>query len=61
MRQGALVYEPFIAAEGTHVRRKESWEGPSLPAQVKEIQEALDASPIRWLSSLKARAEPAVV
>jgi len=31
------------------------------PPQVKEIQEALDASLIRWLSSLKARAEPAVV
>jgi len=45
MCQGAFVYEPFIAAEGTHVRREESWEGPSLPAQVKEIQEALDASP----------------
>ena len=44
MCQGAFIYEPFIAAEGSHVRRKESLEGPSLPAQVKEIQEALDAS-----------------
>jgi len=25
MCQGAFVYEPFIAAEGTHVRREESW------------------------------------
>jgi hypothetical protein len=31
MCQGAFVYEPFIAAEGTHVRREESWEGASLP------------------------------
>ena len=41
------------------VQRK-SWEGPALPSQIKEIQEALDASLVRWLSSLRARAEAAL-
>jgi hypothetical protein len=58
---GIHVWKFWATAEGTHVRTEESWEGPSPPALVKEIQEALDASLIRWLSSLKARAEPAVV
>ena len=58
---GIHVWNFWATADGTHVRTEESWEGPSLPAQVTEIQEALDASLIRWLSALKARAELAVV
>jgi len=54
---GIHVWNFSAIAEGAHVRTEESWEGPSLPSQIKEIQEALDASLVRWLSSLKARAE----
>jgi glyoxylase-like metal-dependent hydrolase (beta-lactamase superfamily II) len=43
--------------EGTHVRTEESWEGVPLPAQAKGIQDALDASLVRWLSFLKTRSE----
>lgn len=57
---GIHVWNFSAIAEGTHVRTEESWEGPSLPSQIKEIQEALDASLIRWLSSLKARMEAAL-
>jgi hypothetical protein len=42
---------------GTHVHTEESWEGGSLPAQTKGLQDALDASLVRWLSFLKTRAE----
>ena len=58
---GIHVWNFWATAEDTQVLMEESWEGPSLPAQIKEIQEALDASLVRWLSFLKARAEAAVV
>jgi hypothetical protein len=58
---GIHVWNFWTTAEGTQVRTEESWEGPSLPVQVTEIQEALDTSLVRWLSSLKARAEASVV
>ena len=45
------------SADGTHVRTEESWEGVCLPGETKDIQNALDASLVRWLSFLKARAE----
>ena len=50
-----------LPGKGTHVRTEELREGLSLPAQ-KELQEALelDASLVRRLSYLKARAEAAV-
>jgi hypothetical protein len=51
---GIHVWTFWATTEGTHIRTEESWEGPSLPAQVEEIQKALDASLIRWLSRLKA-------
>jgi hypothetical protein len=54
---GIHVWNFSAAAEGTHVRTEESWEGVSLPGETKDTQDALDASLVRWLSSLKARAE----
>jgi uncharacterized protein YndB with AHSA1/START domain len=54
---GIHVWDFQTTAEGTHVRTEESWEGVSLPAQTKGIQEALDVSLVRWLSFLKTRAE----
>jgi hypothetical protein len=51
------VWNFSASPEGTHVRTEESWEGVSLPAQTKGIQDALDASLVRWLSFLKTRAE----
>ena len=56
---GVHVWTFSWNAEGTHVRTEESWEGASLPAQTEDIQSALDASLVRWLSSLKTRAEAA--
>jgi hypothetical protein len=44
-------------AAGTEVRTEESWEGVSLPSRTQDIQAALDASLVRWLSFLKVRAE----
>jgi uncharacterized protein YndB with AHSA1/START domain len=58
---GIHVWSFWATAKGTHVRTEESWEGPSVPARVEETQEALDASLIGWLSSMKARAEAAVM
>jgi hypothetical protein len=58
---GIHIWNFWATTEGTHVRTEESWEGSSLPVQVEGVQEALDASLIRWLSSLKARAEAAVI
>ena len=58
---GIHVWNFWATPEGTHVGTEESWEGASLPAQVEEIQKALDASLNRWLSSLRARAETAVL
>jgi hypothetical protein len=58
---GIHIWNFWATMEGTHVRTEESWEGSSLPVQVEGVQEALDASLIRWLSSLKARAEAAVI
>jgi hypothetical protein len=54
---GVHVWNFSATPEGTHVRTEESWEGVSLPAQTKGIQDALDASLVRWLSFLKTRAE----
>jgi len=54
---GINVWSFSVTPEGTHVRTEESWEGVSLPAQTKGIQDALDASLIRWLSFLKTRSE----
>lgn len=54
---GIHVWNFSATPEGTHVRTEESWEGASLPAQTKGIQDALDASLVRWLSFLKTRAE----
>jgi hypothetical protein len=56
---GIHVWNFWTTAESTHVRTEESWEGPSLPAQIEEIQIAPDTSLVRWLSFLKARAETA--
>jgi len=41
---GVHVWNFSATTEGTHVRTEESWEGVSLPAQTKGIQDALDAS-----------------
>jgi hypothetical protein len=42
---------------GTLVTTEESWEGPALPSDVGALQQALDTSLVRWLSSLKAHVE----
>jgi hypothetical protein len=52
---GVHVRNFSVTPEGTHVRMEESWEGVSLPAQTKRIQDALEASLVRWLSFLKTR------
>lgn len=54
---GIHVWAFSATAEGTQVRTEESWEGDSVPAQTKDMQDALDASLVRWLSFLKRRAE----
>lgn len=54
---GVHVWDFSAPPEGTHVLTEESWEGVSLPAQIEGIQDALDASLVRWLSFLKTRAE----
>jgi uncharacterized protein YndB with AHSA1/START domain len=54
---GVHVWNFSASAEGTHVRTEESWAGVSLPAETKDIQDALDASLVRWLSFQKTRAE----
>ncbi len=54
---GVHVWNFSATPEGTNVRTEESWEGVSLSAQTKGIQDALDASLVRWLSFLKMRAE----
>jgi uncharacterized protein YndB with AHSA1/START domain len=54
---GLHVWTFSAAAEGTQVRTEESWEGASVPAQTKDLQDALDASLVRWLSFLRRRAE----
>jgi hypothetical protein len=56
---GVHVWTFSEAAEGAHVRTEESWECPSIPAQSKDLQDALDASLVRWLSFLNHRAETA--
>jgi uncharacterized protein YndB with AHSA1/START domain len=43
--------------EGTHVFTEESLEGPSLPEHHEDLQRALDDSLVRWLASLRDRAE----
>jgi hypothetical protein len=53
---GIHVWTFAATADGTHVRTEESWEG-ALPVHTKELQSALDASLVRWLSYLKRRAE----
>jgi hypothetical protein len=54
---GVHVWNFSATPEGTHVGTEESWEGVSLPAQTNGLQDALDASLVRWLSLLKTRAE----
>jgi uncharacterized protein YndB with AHSA1/START domain len=53
---GTHVWTFSATAGGTHVRTDESWEG-SFPTQTKDLQDALDASLVRWLLLLKRRAE----
>ena len=53
---GIHMWTFSTTAEGTHVGTEESWEG-SVPAQTRDLQDALDASLVRWLSLLKHRAE----
>lgn len=54
---GVHVWTFSSMDEGAHVRTEESWEGSSVPAQTKDLQGALDASLVRWLTFLKRRAE----
>jgi uncharacterized protein YndB with AHSA1/START domain len=55
---GMHVWRFSATAGGTHVRTEESWEG-SFPTQTGNLQDALDASLVRWLLFLKRRAEAA--
>jgi hypothetical protein len=48
---GIQVWSFWATADGTHVRTEESWEGPSLPIQVEEIQEVLDWIARGWFRS----------
>jgi uncharacterized protein YndB with AHSA1/START domain len=54
---GIHVWTFSAAAEGSHVRTEESWEGASVPPETKNLQGALDASLVRWLSFLRRHAE----
>jgi hypothetical protein len=54
---GIHVWTFSSSEAGTLVTTEESWEGPALPSNVGALQQALDTSLTRWLSSLKAHVE----
>jgi uncharacterized protein YndB with AHSA1/START domain len=54
------VWTLVPTADGISVQVEESWEGPSVTSQAREIQRVVDRSLVRWLAFLKDDVEDSV-